>query len=74
MYYILVEIGSNGHVLLLLPVGSFGYCFCTNAGKFQVQQQQPGVENFQQYGHAPGAGGGAAAWGGYDMQRAQGHR
>lgn len=41
----------------------------TNAGKFQVQL---GVENFPQYGHGPGPG--AAAWGAYDMQRAQGHR
>lgn len=41
----------------------------TSTGKFQVQ---PGVENFQQY--APGPGPGPAAWGAYDMQRAQGHR
>jgi len=35
-------------------------------GKFQVQS---GGENFPQYG-----GPGPAAWGAYDMQRAQGHR
>lgn len=39
----------------------------TSTGKFQVQ---PGVENFQQYAPGPGP----AAWGAYDMQRAQGHR
>lgn len=30
-----------------------------------------GLENFPQYGHVPRVGGGAAAWGSYDMQRAQ---
>lgn len=39
--------------------------FFANTGKFQVQ---PGVENFPHYGPGP------AAWGAYDMQRAQGHR
>ncbi|CAL5184804.1 unnamed protein product [Lathyrus oleraceus] len=39
---------------------------------YGMNQVQPGVENFQQY--APGPGPGPAAWGAYDMQRAQGHR
>ena len=39
--------------------------FFAKTGKFQVQS---GGENFSQYGPGP------AAWGAYDMQRAQGHR
>ena len=45
--------------------GSIWMLFYANGSKFQVQ---PGMENFPQYGPGP------AAWGAYEMQRAQGHR
>jgi DNA repair exonuclease SbcCD ATPase subunit len=49
-----------------------GYAGNPYPAYYGMNQVQPGVENFQQYAPAPGPG--PAAWGAYDMQRAQGHR
>ncbi|KAK2422149.1 protein FLX [Trifolium repens] len=49
-----------------------GYAGNPYPAYYGMNQVQPGVENFQQYAAAPGPG--PAAWGAYDMQRAQGHR
>lgn len=45
-----------------------GYAGNPYPGIYGMNPVQPGVDNFPQYGPGP------AAWGAYDMQRAQGHR
>ncbi|XP_061359827.1 protein FLX-like 1 [Gastrolobium bilobum] len=45
-----------------------GYAGNPYPAMYGMNPVQPGVENFPQYGPGP------AAWGAYDMQRAQGHR